>query len=278
MKNAILIIEGTQKISEALLYACADRPIDGLNFYVAKTQQAADKLLSERNDIAAVITQDNAGLHLKLLDEQLINDDLIRLQKMFDATMPMPDSNASDYDDDTDDCECFSARDEYIKHNDREELDCSKDITCYKSASGIRRSIDPDAIADKPSSSDLSDMLDLLERYGLLRNSNNNSGNNMHCEHHEAHVSRVAEVSAKVERLSKDVENIILDIKRVQKSINDCPLKKSLMTKALNAKPAETGCSKPIIAGVLGLIGVLATAFSGLLGKVIDIVLNYYYK
>ncbi len=270
MKNAILIIEGTQKISEALLHACADRPTDGLNFYVAKTQQAADKLLSERSDIAAVITQDDSGLRLKLLDEQLINDDLIRLQKMFDAKMPVPGPDASDYNDDTDDYK-------HAEYDSLAERECSKDIICYKSASGIRFSIDPDSSVDKLSSNNLSDMLDLLERYGLLRNSNNNS-NNMHCTHHESHVSRVAEVSVKIERLSKDVENVILDIRRIQKSINDCPLKKSLMTKALNAKPAESGCSKPIIAGMLGLVGVLITAFSGLLGKVIDIVLNYYYK
>lgn len=266
MTKSILIIEGAQKISEALLLACADRPIDGLNFYVAKTQQAADKLLLERDDIAAVITQGEMGLDLKLIDA---TQDLGKLNKILSTPVLDRESSSDDHGHCADDRDCDFCNDD----DDDESLEA--DYECYKSASGIRRAVRPDDnSAAGLTGADLSEMLDLLERHDLLKSKNAHT----YCPSHEAQASKVTELYVRVERLSKDIESIILDMKSVQHAVNNCPLKKSLISKALKDKKPETSYWKAITLAVLSLLGIIATALSGLLGKVIEIVLGYYYK
>jgi len=267
MTKSILIIEGKQKISEALLLACADRPIDGLNFYVAKTQQAADKLLLERDDIAAVITQGEMGLDLKLIDA---TQDLGKLNKILST--PVLDRERESDDDDycADDRDC-----DFCDDDDDDDESFEADYECYKSASGIRRAVRlDDNNAAGLTGADLSEMLDLLERHDLLRPKSAHT----YCPSHEAQANKVTELYVRVERLSKDIESIILDMKSVQHAVNNCPLKKSLISKALKDKKPETSYWKAITLAVLSLLGIIATALSGLLGKVIEIVLGYYYK
>lgn len=269
MTKSILIIEGAQKISEALLLACADRPIDGLNFYVAKTQQAADKLLLERDDIAAVITQGEMGLDLKLIDA---TQDLGKLNKILATPVLDRERDSDDHDHCADDRDCDFCNDD---DDDDDDESLEADYECYKSASGIRRAVrldDNDAAG--LTGADLSEMLDLLERHDLLKSKNAHT----YCPSHEAQASKVTELYVRVERLSKDIESIILDMKSVQHAVNNCPLKKSLISKALKDKKPETSYWKAITLAVLSLLGIIATALSGLLGKVIEIVLGYYYK
>lgn len=69
-KRIILIIDDKRNISEALLSAYEAKAVSGLDFFIAKTSQAADKLLSDNPNIAAVVSpsKHSTGLDLSLLN------------------------------------------------------------------------------------------------------------------------------------------------------------------------------------------------------------------
>lgn len=69
MKNAILILDSSDSncTADSIIDICENLPIDGMNFYVACTREAADKMLSERDDISAVIFPEDGQYRLEVL-------------------------------------------------------------------------------------------------------------------------------------------------------------------------------------------------------------------
>jgi preprotein translocase subunit Sss1 len=261
MKKSILIIESkiNSKISESFIRACTNKPLGETEIFVAKTQQAADKILEAHPDISAIITEDEDGPKVNILDgsEDYSSDSQESELPVRARVLPRID--------DEEKTKC-----EYVPTDsgDADESDESDSID--RSESFYRRPIRRKK-APVSHSGSLEDILDILEKYDLLKSSEKT------CPHHDKHTQSLYEARFHIDSLNKTISDIQEKISELKAEVNNCPLKKNLIKKALD-KPDSDEPAKSrvgIIVALIGLIGALITAGLTFAGKIMEIVLPY---
>ncbi len=236
MEKSILIIECVEsvKLSEELIKACESQGISGLNFKIAKTQDAADMLLASDKSISAVIYPKDKGFAYHILDNTQDYQTLASLMQHIRA-------------------ETFKALtptdrvvgDVFYQSSDLAEKEHQDLVKANEKKFGSR--------------DDLSEILITLKSFGLLSNDKN------FCHCHFDNQEAILDCKYKIKSLTDDLEKACKSLRSIETEISNCPLKRNLVD---SSKPAGDGASKSIIIAIVTLFGTIITGVFLFLGEI----------
>ena len=267
----ILIIENdaSKKISEALAAACAENQIEGLSFYVAKTTAAADAILANVNDIAAIVSEKDGELDIAILHDSVAINSLKEALAYAESNKPLEVFDAAVFE------EINQSKDDGDGDGDGDgdEINYScRDMPVPKKQQKVKAGAlnkyfaPPILIKQKNANGNLvGDLLIQLQKHGLLQKASTS-----HCEHHMSTQEALIKYKYEIEHITKEIAIIREAIREVNCEIKNCPLKKG-KAEGDNA----SGNGRAIILAIIGLIGTFITVFFGLLGKIFEVVLPY---